>query len=160
MDELALDACVSHLSPNFAEELRAACPDGCDIYYENVGGKVYEAVLPLLNREARITVCGMISQYGDADFEDARKAWGRRGKETFVRQNVGVHDLRVGNYVADYQDQFLAEMGEHVRAGRVQYKEDRTDGLERAPEAFKAMLRGDNFGKAIVVVGDDPTDQA
>lgn len=160
MDELGLDACVSHLSPDFAEELRAACPDGCDVYYENVGGKVYEAVLPLLNKEARITVCGMISQYGDADFEAARKAWGRRGKETFVRQNVGVHDLRVGNYVADYQDQFLAEMGEHVRAGRVQYKEDRTDGLERAPEAFKAMLRGDNFGKAIVVVGDDPTDQA
>lgn len=160
MGELGLDACVSHLSPNFAEDLRAACPDGCDVYYENVGGKVYEAVLPVLNQGARITVCGLIAHYGEAGFEGTRESWGKLGEAIFARQNVGVHDLRVGNFVADYQDQFLAEMGEHVRAGRVRYKEDRTDGLERAPEAFQAMLQGGNFGKAIVVVGEDPTEQA
>ncbi len=157
LDALGVDACVSHKSPDFADELAAACPDGCDVYYENVGGKVYEAVLPLLNKNARITVCGMISQYGADSFEAARKAWGDLGAPTFARQDVTVQDLRVGNYVADYQDQFLAEMGEHVRAGRVIYKEDRWDGLAKAPEAFQAMLRGDNFGKTIVVVGDDPT---
>lgn len=157
MDELALDACVSHLSPNFAAELGAVCPDGCDVYYENVGGKVYEAVLPLLNKGARITVCGMISQYGNTDGKEPREVWGQIGAATFARQNVAVHDLRVGNFVADYQDRFLAEMGEHLRAGRVSYKEDRWDGLETAPQAFQAMLRGDNFGKTIVVVGEDPS---
>ena len=159
MEELALDACVSHLSPSFAEDLRAACPDGCDVYFENVGGKVYEAVLPLLNPNARITICGMISQYGSDNFEGAREAWSRIGEPVFNRNNVAVHDLRVGNFVADYQDRFLAEMGEHVRAGRVKYKEDRWEGLERAPEAFMAMLRGDNFGKTLVVVSDDPTER-
>ena len=157
MDELGLDACVSHLSPNFTDELRAACPDGCDVYYENVGGKVYEAVLPLLNRNARVTVCGMISQYGNDSFESARETWGRIGAATFAANNVGVHDLRVGNFVADYQETFLREMGEYVRAGRVTYREDYSDGLASAPHAFQAMLRGDNFGKAIVTVGPDPT---
>ena len=157
MNELGLDACVSHLSPNFTDELRAACPDGCDVYYENVGGKVFEAVLPLLNPNARVTVCGMISQYGSDSFEGVRETWGRIGAATFARHNVGVHDLRVGNFVADYQDSFLREMGEHVRAGRVTYREDRSGGLASAPHAFQAMLSGDNFGKAIVVVGTDPT---
>ena len=69
-DELGFDACVSHLSESFAEDLAAACPDGVDIYFENVGGKVFEGVLPLLNRHSRITLCGMISQYGNTDRRD------------------------------------------------------------------------------------------
>jgi NADPH-dependent curcumin reductase CurA len=158
LNEIGVDACVSHQSEDFAEELRAACPDGCDVYFENVGGAVYEAVLPLLRPNARITVCGMISQYGNTDGRNARDVWNALGEQTFAERNVTVHDLFVGNFVADYQDRFLAEMAAYVADKRVIYREDRWDGLENAPQAFRAMLAGGNFGKTIVVVGDDPTE--
>lgn len=157
LEELGLDACVSHLDDDLSAQLAAACPDGCDVYFENVGGPVFEAVLPVLNKGARITVCGMISQYGNTDGKNAQEVWRAAGQSTFDRQQVVVHPLFVGNFVADYQQRFLDEMGEYVRAGRVFYKEDRWPGLGQAPAAFSAMLAGRNFGKTIVVVRDDPT---
>lgn len=157
LEELGLDACVSHLDDDLPAQLAAACPDGCDVYFENVGGPVFEAVLPVLNKGARITVCGMISQYGNTDGKNAQEVWRAIGQSTFDRQQVVVQPLFVGNFVADYQQRFLDEMGEYVRAGRVFYKEDLWQGLDQAPTAFSAMLAGRNFGKTIVVVGDDPT---
>ena len=157
LEELGLDACVSHLDDDLSAQLAAACPDGCDVYFENVGGPVFEAVLPVLNKGARITVCGMISQYGNTDGKNAQEVWRAAGQSTFDRQQEVVHPLFVGNFVADYQQRFLDEMGEYVRAGRVFYKEDRWPGLDQAPAAFSAMLAGRNFGKTIVVVRDDPT---
>ncbi|HTO56789.1 MAG TPA: zinc-binding dehydrogenase, partial [Pseudomonadales bacterium] len=130
---------------------------GVDVYFENVGGAVFEAVLPHLNRRSRISVCGMISQYGNTDGRNPREVWAAAGASTFAARDVAVHDLRVGNFVADYQDQFLAEMAGWLKAGRVKYKEDLWPGLERAPEAFRAMLDGRNFSKTLVVVSDDPT---
>jgi NADPH-dependent curcumin reductase len=153
VDELGFDACVSHLSPSYADDLRRACPDGVDIYFENVGGKVYEGVLPLLNRNARITLCGMISQYGNTDTGDMFRAWRAAGAPFFEKRSVTVHSLFVGNYVESHQAQFLEAMGQWVRDGRVKYREDVWDGLQRAPEAFSAMLKGDNFGKTLVRVG-------
>jgi len=155
--ELGLDACVSHRDPDLTGALRRACPDGIDVYFENVGGAVFEAVLPHLNRNSRISVCGMISQYGNTDGRNPRDVWAAAGAATFAARNVAVHDLRVGNFVADHQDKFLGEMAAWLKAGRVKYKEDLWPGLERAPEAFRAMLDGRNFGKTLVVVGDDPT---
>jgi len=155
--ELGLDACVSHRDADLTGALRRACPDGVDVYFENVGGTVFEAVLPHLNRRSRISVCGMISQYGNTDGRNPRDVWAAAGAATFAARDVAVHDLRVGNFVADYQDKFLGEMGGWLKAGRVKYKEDLWPGLERAPEAFRAMLDGRNFGKTLVVVGDDPT---
>ena len=157
LQALGVDAAISHRSADFADQLKAACPDGCDVYFENVGGRIFEAVLPLLNPDARISLCGLISQYGNVDGGDPRTQWRAQGEATFSRQRVQVHDLFVGNYVAEYQDQFLSEMGEYVRAGDVQYQEDRSQGLHQAPAAFARMLQGDNFGKTLVVVGDDPT---
>ena len=157
LDELGVDACVSHASASFAEDLTGACPDGCDVYFENVGGKVYEGVLQILNPGARITVCGMISQYGNTDGKNAREAWDALGAPVFERQKVAVHDLFVGNFVADHQDRFLDEMAGYIRDGLVRYKEDRFDGLQSAPTAFRTMLEGGNFGKTIVVVGDEPS---
>ena len=156
-DELGFDAAVSHLGEALPEELAAACPDGIDIYFENVGGKVFEAVAPLLARGARISLCGMISQYGNAPGEDPRAAWQRTGEPWFNRQGVTVHNLFVGNFVAEHQDRFLEEMAGWVRDGLVKYKEDLWQGLENAPAAFSAMLKGGNFGKTLVSVGDDPT---
>ncbi len=156
-DELGYDACVSHRSETLAEDLAAVCPDGIDVYFENVGGKVFEAVLPRLNARSRISLCGMISQYGNSDGGNPRDAWMATGQPYFERRYVAVHDLRVGNYVADHQDRFLAEMAGWLRAGRVKYKEDLSHGLDQAPAAFRAMLDGRNFGKTLVVVGPDPT---
>ena len=99
----------------------------------------------------------MISQYGNADAENPRDAWMATGQPYFERRSVAVHDLRVGNFVADHQDRFLAEMADWVRSGRVKYKEDLWQGLEQAPTAFRAMLDGRNFGKSLVAVSPDPT---
>lgn len=157
VEELGFDAAVSHLSESMPEDLAKACPDGIDIYFENVGGKVFEAVAPLLSQNSRIALCGMISQYGNAAGEDARTAWQRAGQPWFDKQSVNVHNLFVGNFVNDYQDQFLTEMAGWIRDGKIKYKEDLWPGLENAPRAFEAMLKGGNFGKTIVGVGDDPT---
>lgn len=154
-DELGFDACVSHLAPDFPEQLRAACPDGADIYFENVGGPVFEAVLPLLNPNARITLCGLVSQYGALD-GDIMEAWRQTGAPVFSRQSVKVNQLFVGNFVASHQDTFLAEMAEWVRSGRILYREDISPGLRSAPAAFRAMLAGNNFGKTLVQVSLAP----
>ena len=155
--ELGFDACVSYRSPDYGAELRAACPDGIDIYFENVGGAVFEGVLPLLNRGSRISLCGMVSQYGKVSGRSPADVWTETGAPYFDRQGVAVHRLFVGNYVAGYQDRFLAEMTGWLKDHRVKYREDIWVGLEQAPAAFRAMLVGGNFGKTLVRAADDPT---
>jgi len=157
VDELGYDACVSHLSPTFAEDLRAACPHGVDVYFENVGGAVFDAVLPLFNPGARMTICGLIAHYGDAEGVDARAALMKRGAAIFAARGVTVQDLFVGDFVADHHDIFLREMAGWVADGKVRYLEDMREGLENVPAAFGDMLRGGNFGKMLVRVGEDPT---
>ena len=157
VEELGIDACVSHRSPSYRDDLREACPDGIDIYFESVGGHVFEGVLPLLNRRARISLCGMISQYGNTDGRDASAIWAATGKPVFDRQKIAVHRLFVRNFVADHQDRFLNEMADWIRDGRVTYREDIREGLDQAPGAFSDMLGGANFGKTLVRVGEDPT---
>ena len=156
-DVLGFDACVSHKSDSFEADLKAACPDGIDTYFENVGGRVFDAVLPLLNQNARISLCGLISQYGDMTMDNAHGVWMEHGRPTFERQNVQAHRLVVGSFVADYQTRFLNEMAAWVQDRKVKYKEDLWPGLENAPKAFQAMMSGGNFGKTIVGVGVDPT---
>jgi NADPH-dependent curcumin reductase CurA len=157
VDELGFDACVSHLSPTFAADLAAACPNGVDAYFENVGGAVFDAVLPLFNPGARMTICGLIAHYGDAPGVDARKALMQRGDAIFKARGVTVRDLFVGDFVTDHHDAFLAEVGPLVASGKLKYLEDIRHGLENVPASFAEMLRGDNFGKMLVQVGDDPT---
>jgi NADPH-dependent curcumin reductase CurA len=157
VDELRFDACVSHLSPTFPSDLKAACPNGVDVYFENVGGKVFDAVLPLFNTNARMTICGLIAHYGDDAGTDARAALMARGEPVFHEGGVTVRDLFVGDYVADHHDAFLAQMSAWVAAGDVKYLEDIREGLETIPAAFAEMLRGGNFGKMLVRVGEDPT---
>lgn len=156
-DVLGFDACVSHKSATLAADLRASCPDGIDAYFENVGGRVFETVLPLLNQRSRISLCGLVSQYGNATPGNAHDAWMAQGKSTFERQNVQVHNLTVRNFVKDHQASFFARMADWIRQGKVKYKEDLWPGLAQAPQAFRAMLEGGNFGKTLVGVGEDPT---
>ena len=154
---LGFDACVSHKSATLAEDLRAACPAGIEAYFENVGGQVFAAVLPLLNRQARISLCGLVSQYGSTTSGDPHDAWMAQGAPFFERQQVQVHRLHVRDFVDEHQAHFLEQMAGWIRAGKVKYKEDLWPGLEQAPKAFRAMLEGGNFGKTLVGVGDDPT---
>lgn len=156
-DVLGFDACVSHLSPTFAEELGKACPAGIDIYFENVGGRVFDAVLPLFNNGARMTICGLIAHYGDAAGTDARAALMKRGDAIFKSRNVAVRDLFVGDFVKSHHDIFLTEVVPLVRSGALKYREDIRQGLEAIPAAFAEMLRGDNFGKMLVQIAPDPT---
>lgn len=157
VDELGFDACVSHLSPTLPEDLAAACPAGVDVYFENVGGAVFDAVLPLFNPGARMTICGLIAHYGDAAGTDARADLMRRGEAIFRERGVTVRDLFVGDYVAEHHDAFLRDMAGWVKAGDVRYREDIREGLETVPAAFAEMLRGGNFGKMLVRIGEDPT---
>jgi NADPH-dependent curcumin reductase CurA len=159
VDELGFDACVSHLSPDLANELAKACPDGIDVYFENVGGKVFEAVLPCLNRRSRITVCGLISQYGN-DSGNPFDAWNALAAPVVSARDVTVHGLFVGNFVAEWQARFLGEMASWMRDGRVRYREDLRPGLEHAPSVFREMLQGGNFGKTLIGVAPDPTRDA
>jgi NADPH-dependent curcumin reductase CurA len=125
-----------------------------DVYFENVGGKVFEGVLRLLNAKARITLCGMIAQYGDTSGQSPRDTWLAAGSAVFSAQKIQVHPLFVGDYVANHQAAFLALMGDYLRQEKVVYLEDFRAGLEVAPTAFGEMLRGGNFGKTLVVVKD------
>lgn len=153
VEELGFDACISHHSPTFLQDLKAACPDGIDVYFENVGGAVFEAVPPLFNPGGRMTICGLIAHYGDAPGADARDVVRRRAEARDVR----VRNLSVGDYVAEWHDAFLAEMAPWVASGEVRYREYVREGFEAIPAAFSEMLRGENFGKTLVRVAPDPT---
>jgi len=153
VDELGYDACVSHLSPTFAEDLKAACPAGVDVYFENVGGAVFEAVLPLFNAGARMTICGLIAHYGDTAGVDAGAEERRRAEA----RGVAVQNLFVGDYVESHHDAFLGEVAPWVASGEVRYREDIREGFETIPAVFGEMLRGENFGKTLVRIAPDPT---
>lgn len=153
---LGFDSAVCHRDEDFPDKLADACPDGADVYFESVGGAVYEAVLPLLKRRARISICGMISQYGNSG-GDAAAAWMAAGRRYFERLDIAPQSLFVGNFVADHQARFLDQMAGWLEDGLVHYQDDVWPGLEAAPTAFTAMLEGGNFGKTLVAVADDPT---
>jgi NADPH-dependent curcumin reductase CurA len=153
--ELGVDACVSHLSGRLAEELAGACPDGIDVYFDNVGGKVFDAALPLLNDFARVPICGRISTYNNpgagTDGTDVTRLLGL----TLVRRLT----LR-GFIVSDHMDMapdFLRDAAGWIREGRLRYREDIVDGLENAVSAFRGLFRGENFGKLLVRVSEDTT---
>jgi len=155
VEELGFDVCLDHHEPDLSERLKAACPDGIDIYFENVGGPVFESVFPLLNNFARVPVCGLIAWYNDSGpFEGPDRL-------PSLLQNILVKRLTFrGFIVSDFNAQFpefLADMSDWLRDGRLKYREDVTEGLENAPRELIALLKGGNFGKKIIRVGPDPT---
>ncbi|MDQ2858965.1 MAG: NADP-dependent oxidoreductase [Candidatus Eremiobacteraeota bacterium] len=150
--ELGFDACIDHRAPEFAERLHSACPRGIDVYFENVGGAVLESVVPLLNPFARVPVCGLIAWYNATTFPGPDRLPGLM--RAILSNRVLVRGFIVSDFAAQHQ-QFLSEVGAWVRAGTMRYREDFTDGLASAPRAFIGMLRGDNFGKAVVRVSSE-----
>jgi len=155
VDELGFDACVSHMDADLAEKLAEACPQGIDVYYDNVGGKVLAAAFELLNVAARVPVCGMISHYNDQ-----APAEGPDRLPKFMRGVLTKRLAIQGFIIFDHQHRwkdFHAHMSPWIRDGSVKYREDFVDGLENAPAAFQGLLQGRNFGKLVVRVGEDPT---
>ncbi|HEY9772215.1 MAG TPA: NADP-dependent oxidoreductase [Planktothrix sp.] len=153
LDEFGFDVAIDHRAKNFATQLAAACPKGIDIYFENVGGEVWNAVMPLLNDFARVPVCGLISHYNDTELPSGPD----RTPELMIRVLKQRWTLR-GFIVTDFADQapaFLKETSQWIKEGRIRYREDIVDGLESAPEAFIGLLRGKNFGKLVVRVSKE-----
>ena len=155
IDELGFDACVSHQSDNLAANLKAACPDGIDVYFENVGGKVFDAVLPLLNTFARVPVCGRIANYNLTGPPPGPDQTARLMGLVLVRR-LTLRGFIVFDHV-DRMPDFLRNVGAWIRNGELKYREDIVEGLENAVTAFQGLLKGRNFGKLLVRVSDDPT---
>ncbi len=151
LDELGFDACIDHKSDNFAEELALACGDGIDVYFELVGGKVFDAVLPLLNARARIPVCGLIAQY-NAQGEPEGPNHLPLLMRTMLTKRMRMQGFIVFEEYGDRRDEFITEVLPLVTAGKLKFREDVVEGLEHAPEAFIGMLEGRNFGKLVVRV--------
>ncbi|NSZ19040.1 NADP-dependent oxidoreductase [Agrobacterium vitis] len=152
-NELGFDAVVDHRSPDFAQELAQACPDGIDVYFENVGGDVWKAVFPLLNSFARVPVCGLIAQYNQS-VEDASGP----DRLPMTMRDILTKSLTVRGFIqrefVDQFPQFQREAAGWIADGLLRYREDIVDGLENAPQAFIGLLEGKNFGKLLVRVSE------
>jgi NADPH-dependent curcumin reductase len=150
---LGFDACIDHRSEGFARQLAEACPDGIDVYFENVGGKVLYAVLPLLNPFARVPVCGVVSWYnlpGPPEGPDH----GPQIMSTILRMKVKMQGFIIyDSFPASTYDDFVRDMTAWLAEGAIRYKEQVVEGLEAAPAALNDLLLGRNFGKMVVKVG-------
>lgn len=154
VETLGFDACLDHKAPDLAARLATAAPKGIDIYFENVGGAVFDAVLPQLNTGARVPVCGLISQYNATGLPAGpdRLSW-LMGQ--ILRKRLTLRGFIIFQDFGHLYPAFVAAMEPWLAAGQIRYREEILDGLEIAPEAFVGLLRGENFGKRVIRVGPD-----
>lgn len=154
VDELGFDACIDHRAPDFAQQLAAACPAGIDVYFENVGGAVFDAVLPLLNTKARIPVCGLIADYNATALPPGPDRLGLLTR-TILTKRIKIQGFIIfDDYGARYGE-FFAQMSAWLNDGKIKFREDIVDGLENAPQAFRGLLEGKNFGKLVVRIAPE-----
>ena len=150
IEEFGFDAAIDHRSPDFGARLKEACPKGIDVYFENVGGAVWDAVFPLLNDFSRIPVCGLVAQYNMTELPP-----GPDRTPVLMRAILSKRLLLRGFIVSDFASQhgeFQREVGAWLRDGKIKYREDVVEGLENAPQAFIGLLQGKNFGKLLIKV--------
>jgi NADPH-dependent curcumin reductase len=150
VNELRFDACINYKTGDLNEALKAACPGGIDIYFDNVGGAVLEAVLKRINVHARIPLIGLISQYNDVKLKPGPNLGSILVNRALIQ----------GMIIFDHTDRmpdFLRDMSRWLLEGKVRYREDIIQGLENAPRAFIGLLLGENIGKRIIQVAPDPT---
>ena len=150
-DELKFDGVVDHRSADMPGDLAKLCPDGIDVYFENVGGAIWQAVLPLLNRHARVPVCGVIAYYNGS--KPAEEGLLSQTMTAIVRRSLQIRGYINTEFVDQYYGDFLDELAPKVAASEIWYREDIVNGLQEAPKAFIGMLAGRNFGKLLVKVG-------
>jgi NADPH:quinone reductase len=147
--ELGYDSCVNYrTSRDLAADLKAACPKGIDVYFDNVGGGVTDNVFPLLNFKARVIICGQISQYNlDKPELGPRLLW------QLIRTRGRVEGFLVFDYAERYKEG-LGELARWIKEGKIKYREDVTSGIENAPRKLIGLLKGENFGKALIKITD------
>ncbi|CDO60219.1 Putative oxidoreductase YncB [Candidatus Phaeomarinobacter ectocarpi] len=150
VDDLGFDACINYKKENVLEALRRECPNGIDVNFENVGGEILDAVLTLINDNARIPLCGLISTYNaEGDVPGP-----------YMFRNILMKRARVeGFIIIDFLERFAegqAEMGQWLAEGKLKYRTDIVDGLETAPKALDRLFTGENIGKLLVRVSDEP----
>ena len=148
-EELGFDECIDHKDADFAKQLASACPDGIDIYFENVGGKVFDDVFPLLNTGARVPVCGLISQYNATSLPDGPDRTSSL-MATLLIKRIKMQGFIIFDDYGHRYSEFAEDMQKWLSEGKIQYKEHIVEGLENAPSAFIGLLKGDNFGKLII----------
>jgi hypothetical protein len=148
--ELGFDACIDHRSADLGAALDRACPKGVDVYWENVGGAVQQAVFPRLNDFGRMVMCGMVSEYNDVEPRPGPNL------TPAVRKRLKIQGFIVSDQWQRFGE-YRAMAAPLVRSGELKYREDIVEGLDRAPEAFIGLLNGRNFGKLLIKLGDDPT---
>lgn len=153
VEELGFDACIDHRAPDFADQLAAACPQGIDIYYENVGGAVFDAVFPLLNAKARIPVCGIIAHYNATGLPAGPDRLPLL-EGLILRKRIRMQGFIIFDDYGSRFDEFLQQMSSWVEQGKIKFREDIVDGLEQAPQAFIGLLQGKNFGKLVIRVAE------
>ena len=148
VEELGFDACIDYKASDFAEQLAASCPDGVDVYFENVGGVVLDAVAPLLNKGSRVPVCGFISAYNSTDFSTVKTP------EMVLSALEHPPESRFF-IVTEWIEEFEAaaqQLGAWIKEDKLKYRETVVEGLENAPTAFKMLFTGENFGKLMIKV--------
>ena len=149
-DKFQFDHCLNHKSSEFTEELKQVCPEGIDVYFENVGGKVLDSVLPLLNDFARIPVCGIISAYNSTELPSGPNLIPSLMRSILVKR-LTFRGFIVWDF-ANQEKEALQQLAKWIKQGKLHYLEDIVDGLENAPEAFIGLFDGKNFGKLVVRV--------
>jgi hypothetical protein len=143
VNDLGFDACVDHRAGNLYDDLRAACPDGVDVDFENVGGVVLDTALRVMNRHSRVVICGLIAEYS------AKEPYAYRGLRSVLVNRIRMQ----GMIVFDWKDRYgeaLPTLMSYVADGKLKYRESIVEGLDNAPRALIALLKGENFGKQLV----------
>ena len=148
--ELGYDACVSHYDSDMAGQLAQACPDGIDVYFENVGGSSWNAVMPLLNNFARVPICGLIAHYNQTELPPGPDRLSVM-QGLILQRSLKIQGFIISNY-RHRIPAFIGDMSQWLAAGQIRYREDVVQGLENAPEAFLGLFSGANFGKLVVKV--------
>lgn len=154
IEDLGFDFCVDRNSPDFLQLLAAACPKGIDVYFESVGGAVFDAVLPLLNVRARIPVCGLIAHYNDTTLPPGPDRLGLLMR-TILSKRIRMQGFIIFDDYAPRYGEFANQMSAWLKEGKIRFREHIVDGLEQAPQAFIGLLEGKNFGKLVIRVAKD-----
>jgi len=154
VEELGFDVCVDHHGTDLPQRLTTACPKGIDVYFEGVGGAVFDAVLPLLNASARVPVCGLIAHYNTTDLPQGPDRLPLLMR-TILTKRITMKGFIIFDDYGPRFDEFSEQMSIWVKEGKIKYREDIMDGLENAPQAFIGLLEGKNFGKLIIRVAND-----
>jgi NADPH-dependent curcumin reductase CurA len=155
LNELGFDACINYKDAGFRDSLKTACPKGIDVYFENVGGMVFEAIIPLLNFQSRIPVCGLIAHYNDTELPSGPNVLPKLMRMVLT-QRVTIRGFIVSDF-SNKQGAFLRDMSKWIGDGKIKFKEDIVDGLDNAVGAFQGLLEGNNFGKLLIQVSEDST---